>query len=59
MTIEVILKDYELNALIEWHRNQMYETARDEDYISAHDHKKRVEELLSIQRCQPLRTSSP
>lgn len=41
----VHLHDYELDALICWHRDQQYQTAGQEDYISATDHKRRREQL--------------
>lgn len=41
------LETYELDALIDWHREEQYKAAGDEDYASAADHKRRAEELSS------------
>lgn len=42
----VRLERYEVQELIQWHREQQYEAAsRREDYASAADHKRRADEL--------------
>jgi hypothetical protein len=44
----VHLHDYELDALIAWHRDEQYKTAQREDYVSAADHKRRQEQLEKL-----------
>ena len=42
------LKKYEIEALVQWHRDQQFECANKEDYVSADDHKKRADELSKL-----------
>ena len=41
----VVLERYEIEALIEWHCDQQFKCAHEEDYTSAGDHKHRVDDL--------------
>ena len=42
------LKEYELQALIDWHIAQKRAMADDEEFIEAEDHRKRALELAQI-----------
>ena len=46
--IALLLEPYELDALIEWHRDEQFKCAEKEDYISAADHKRRYGYLKSL-----------
>jgi hypothetical protein len=52
----VILERYEIEALIDWHRDQQYRCAEKEEYAEANDHKHRTEQLrdqLEVEMAKP------
>lgn len=42
---QVALHEYEINALLSWHRDQEFEAAKKEDYDGAKEHQERIKQL--------------
>ena len=52
MLIEI--QDYELDQLIDWHRDMKWTCSQKEDFLEAEDHKRRAEKLEEIKKHPPV-----
>lgn len=46
--VSIMLERYEMDALIQWHRDEQYRLGDDEKYQEAANHQDRVLQLMSI-----------